>query len=116
MDQWKGEFQQGEVTYDMDMNLQVSDQDGIYGTGVDDIGAWCCAGSQKKDAITFVKYYRLSHVVEYKGKMVADEVTGLDRIEGTWSIPEQDETYEGTFWMEPLWEGSFEGEEEEEEG
>jgi hypothetical protein len=47
--------------------------------------------------------------------MLADEVTGLDRIEGTWSIPQQEETYEGTFWIEPLYQDSFEDEGEEEE-
>jgi len=67
--EWHGTFIQDGEELPMDMNLNISETDGVYGTGFDDISNWFCAGKIVGNRVHLRKYYRDNYHVDYEGEL-----------------------------------------------
>ena len=77
------------------MNLNISEEDGVYGTGQDEVSNWFCAGKIVGNKVSFRKYYRGNYHVDYDGELTHN-VGEMPIQKGTWKI-ESDECDSGDF-------------------
>lgn len=82
---WQGWFEQDGNQVDMFLKLDA-DQNGIYGTGSDEVGYFLIRGDWNEDStVRFAKKYFGAHTVLYTGSVVADGFYGYI-ISGNWEI------------------------------
>jgi len=117
---WRGYYTNQGVRHNVcEFNLEFSGSDdrGIVGDGVDDVGRYHMTGFYGGRRISFTKTYEArslnvsgvrhcqnqGHSVEYRGEMVGDSLG--EGFRGAWTIHSSLGNYEGQFHLWPCMEG-----------
>ena len=81
-DSWTGFYEQGGQKHNVSITMTV-DQNGIFGTGSDDIGQFVIRGQVQNQVAQFSKTYLGKHTVNYHGQMLTEN--GNKIIRGWWN-------------------------------
>ncbi|KAH7441543.1 hypothetical protein KP509_03G042500 [Ceratopteris richardii] len=79
--QWTGYWILASHKGVMDLELFVTYDHQVLGSGEDEVGKFTIEGEELAANVNFTKHYVNAHIVNYEGKRV-----GKDRIEGSWSF------------------------------
>ena len=79
---WQGAFFQDGEKYPMALDMMISEQ-GVWGSGCDEIGRFQCSGSVNGDTVKFEKRYLGQHSVRYHGHWDGQQIKGKWNIGST---------------------------------